>query len=322
VVIGAHVRPALYYGTTAAIYLDAIYVWLRPNERDLIDEAPDYRASFGDALQFSALTRFTLNNSPAWPSYRRDTRPTRTVDSITNEFGRLLFHELSHAADYFPPSIHASLDMSKTPAQLYIPRFQAGQLVSSMLTAMAPLTSAEMKALGQVLFAGTDANDTQKAYQPQQVGDFFRADRANDTYNYSTPREDLAMLVEEFMMAYRRGVRRDVAITNHYTPMLRSDQLLVAWGQRGRIGDATIKPRIQFALGQLLPWVSPTVVDTLLTPIPMPVGQSWFNTVMLPPPPATADVWPPVSVEEDSDLLREELARRVDHLEALRWSAP
>ncbi len=322
VVIGAHVRPSLYYGATAAIYLDAINLWLTPAQRDLIDEAPDYRAGFGDALTFSALTRWTRNNDFAWPSYRRDTRATRAIDGVTNEFGRLLFHELSHAADFFPTSIQATLDSSKTPNDLYVPRFRAGQLPSSLLTAQEPLTSAEMKALGQVLFAGMTATDAQKAYQPAQVGEFFRADRANDTYNYSTPREDLAMLVEEFMMAYRRGVRRDVAITNHYTSMLRSDQLLVAWGQRGRIGDPNVKARIRFVIGQILPWIDPMVVDGLMAPLDFPVGKSWFNTVMLPPPAATADVWSSVSVEEDTERLREEMARRAEHLEALRWTAP
>jgi hypothetical protein len=317
VVIGAHVRPALYYGATAAIYLDAIYLWLRPQERDVIDEAPDYRAGFGDGLMFSALTRWTLNNNYAWPTYRRDTRASRTVDSITNEFGRLLYHELSHAADFFPSSIVASLDNTKTPYDLYVPRFRAGQLPSSLLTTQSPLGSEEMKALGQVLFQGAPASDAQKAYQPNQVGDFFRSDRANDTYNYSTPREDLAMMVEEFMMAYRRGVRRDVAITNRFTPMLTADQLLVTWGQRGRIGDPAVKPRIRFVLSQILPWVDPSVVDSVLAPIEMPGGKSWYGTVMLPPPPATADHLPPVSVEEDTLRLQEELAARAEHLRAL-----
>jgi hypothetical protein len=317
VVIGAHVRPSLYYGATAAIYLDAIYLWLRPGERDSIDEAPDYRAGFGDGLTFQGLSRWTLNNNYAWPSYRRDTRATRTVDTITNEFGRLLFHELSHAGDFFPPSVHASLDMTKNPSANYVPRFNAGQLPSSLLTTMSPLTSMEMKALGQVLFQGAMATEAQKAYQPAQVGDFFRSDRANDTYNYSTAREDLAMMVEEFMMSYRRAVRRDVAITNRLMPGQTSAELLVSWGQRGRIADPVLKPRISFVLGQILPWIDRSAIDKVLPPIAMTAGASWLSTVMLPPPPVTADVELPVSAEEDTRRTLEELAARAEHIRAL-----
>ena len=229
----------------------------RPPSATSSTRPPTTGPGFGDGLTFSGLTRWTANNEFAWPYYRRDTRATRAVASITNAFGRVLFHELSHAADFFPPSIHASLDPSKTPNELYLPRFRAGQLPSSVLAARLPLGSSEMKALGQVLFAGAMATDRQKGYQPAQVAEFFRGDRANDTYSYSTAREDLAMLVEEFMMAHRRGVRRDIAITNRYMTGLPSDQLIVSWGQRGRIGDPGLRARVQFVLGQIVPWIDP-----------------------------------------------------------------
>ena len=93
------------------------------------------------------------------------------------------------------------------------------------------------------------------------------------------------MLVEEFMMAHRRGVRRDIAITNRYMTGLPSDQLIVAWGQRGRIGDPALRARVQFVLGQILPWIDPVAVDSLPPPIAMPAGVSWYATVQLPPSP-------------------------------------
>ncbi len=317
VVIGAHVRPPIYYGATGAIYLDATDLWLTADQRDLIDEAPDYRLGFGDGLTFSGLTRWTVANDFAWPFYRRDTRASRSVAALTNEFGRVLYHELTHAADFFPPALHGSLDTSKTPNDLYLPRFRAGQLPSSLLANRIPLQSAEMKALGQVLFAGAMASDSQKGFPPAQVADFFRSDQANDTYSYATSREDLAMLVEEFMMAHRREVRRDVAITNKYRTGIPSDQLIVAWGQRGRIGEAAIKARVRFALGQILPWVDPVQVDRLPPPLAMPAGSSWYATVRLPvaPPPGTAFRLGPG--DEERALLEQELARQARHRAAL-----
>jgi hypothetical protein len=314
IVLGAHIRPPIYYGATGAIYLDGEDLWLTPAQRDLIDEAPDYRAGFGNGLTFSGLTRWTANNDFAWTYYRRDNRASRGIASITNAFGRVLFHELSHAADFFPPSIQASLDVSKTPHELYLPRFRAGQLPSSQLQTRLPLGSSEMKALGQVLFAGAMATDEQKGFQPAQVAEFFRGDRANDTYNYSTAREDLAMMVEEFMMAHRRGVRRDIAITNRYMTGLPSDQLLVAWGQRGRIGDPALRARIQMVIGQILPWIDPAAVSRLPPPIAMPTGGSWYATVKLPASPLQA-AGPMLGPDADEvRLLEQELARRERHL--------
>jgi hypothetical protein len=313
VVIGAHVRPPLYYGSTGAIYLDADDLWLTAEQRDLIDEAADYRLGFGDGLRFSALVRWTTNNSTAWPYYRRDIRASRGLASITNEFGRVLYHELTHATDFFPPSIHRTLDSSKTPNDLYLPRYRAGQLPSSLLAARLPLTSTEMSSLGQVLFAGVMPSDRQKGFAPIQVAEFFRADRANDTYNYSTAREDLAMLVEEFMMAHRRGLRRDVAITNRYMTGLTSDQLIVSWGQRGRIGDPLLKVRLQLALDQIVPWIDSSAVDALPPPIAMPSGASWYATVQLPAAPATSFDAPDSDLDDGIDLLEKELRRRAQH---------
>jgi hypothetical protein len=317
IVIGVHIRPPIYYGATGAIYLDAEDLWLNPAQRDTTDESPDYRLAFSDGLTFSGLTRWTSNNNYAWTSYRRDTRATRTLASITSAFGRVLYHELSHASDFFPPSLYRSLDSSKTPNQLYLPRFRANELPSSQLAAELPLTSGDMKSLGQVMFAGVMATDRQKAFQPAEVADFFRGDRANDTYSYSTAREDLAMLVEEFMMAYRRGIRRDIAITNKYMASLPSDQIVVSWGQRGRIADPSLKARLQLVLAKIAPWIDPASLDALPPPLAMPAGAGWYSTVQLPAPPRAAALLSEPA-EEERRLLEEELTRRAQHLQHLQ----
>ena len=52
IVIAYDVRPSFYWAATGAIYLDAENFWLTPQERDTINEAPDFRAAFGNDLQF------------------------------------------------------------------------------------------------------------------------------------------------------------------------------------------------------------------------------------------------------------------------------
>ncbi len=58
IVIGAHVRPSFYYALTGAIYLDADNFWLTADERDVIDEAPDFRSTFDRDLQYSGVWRY------------------------------------------------------------------------------------------------------------------------------------------------------------------------------------------------------------------------------------------------------------------------
>jgi hypothetical protein len=114
------------------------------------------------------------------------------------------------------------------------------------------------------------------------VADFFRADRATDEYSYSIPpgstaasREDVAMLFEEFMMSLRHAARRDVGMTNKFRPGMTGSDLIVAWGQRGRVADPTIKPRMVQVLGELAPWLPASTVDSLPAPVLLREGVSW-----------------------------------------------
>lgn len=45
------------YFVTGAIYLDAEQLWLSPAQREVIDEQPDYRSSYGATLGYSSLGR-------------------------------------------------------------------------------------------------------------------------------------------------------------------------------------------------------------------------------------------------------------------------
>jgi hypothetical protein len=159
-------------------------------------------------------------------------------------------------------------------------------LPSDDLAKTYPLISQQMKDLGQVMFLGVAPTTAQKNYTAAQVGAFFSSDVASDEYAYSingnaSSREDLAMLFEEFMMSYRHGIQYDVAYSNVYTEGMTSDQLIVAWGQRGRIGSASIKPRVKLVLSKVAPWIDLAAVDALPAPIQMTAGKSWDENLVL-----------------------------------------
>lgn len=284
IVIGSHVRPSMYTAATGAIYLDANNLWLTPAQRDIVTAVPDFRLAFDDQLNFSSLGRPVKNNAPGRGSFPIAERNSRSVEELVHWLGRLLYHELGHASDFTPPANRAL-----NPGQSIWGNV-AGRVGSSLpsdrLAQQYPLQSAEMFALGQVLFWGAEPTPAQKAYTATDVGRFFSADRANDEYAYSrsgtsNSREDLAMLFEEFMMYHRHGVQYDLAYSDPVPDGATADQVNVAWGQRGRIGEAAIRPRVKLVLQHIAPWIDAAAVDTLPAPLQMRVGESWAANLQL-----------------------------------------
>lgn len=284
IVIGAQVRPSFYYAVTGAIYLDADNFWLTAEQRDVINEAPDFRSDFDRDLMYSGVWRYTEASQSIFVNFPATSRISRDISYLLAESGWLLYHELAHASDFAPPAIRPTFNPAQTPWENIGPRFSAQQLPSNLLSQTYQLNSQEMLGLAQVKFQGATADATQRTYTPTQVGGFFAADRANDEYSYSTIREDLAMVFEEFMMFRNHGWRRDVAITDKITATTTSSNLIVRWGQRGRTGESLIRPRTTLVLQNLAPWVNVNEVTALPAPIAMRVGDSWAGNLVLPAP--------------------------------------
>ncbi len=306
IVIGAQVRPSFYYGLTGAIYLDADNFWLTPEQRDVINEAPDFRSDFDRDLAYSGVWRYTLNNNNVFLPWPATSRLARTVDYLLYEAGWLMYHELAHASDFLPPATSNGLNSAVTVWDNLGPRFENAQLPSDELARNLPLQSAEMRALALVKFGGDTATPAQRAYTPQQVAGFFAPDRATDEYNYFTTREDIAMLFEEFMMFRNHGVRRDVAITDKIGPTTTGNTLIVRWGSRGRVAETAIRPRVKLAVANLAPWIDPASVDAFPGPLAMRAGESWNANLVLPAPPGgagAASVRAPASKADDAYLL-------------------
>lgn len=285
VVIGAQVRPSFYYAVTGAIYLDADNFWLTPEERDTVNEAPDYRSNFGNTLQYTSLWRYVRGSTSLFQFFDPRRRITRGTAALQDEAGWLMLHELGHALDFLPPAAYATLNSALSPWGNIGPRYQAAQLTSDLVPASHPLASAEMAALAQVRFLGRTASAAQVAYTPAQVAAFFSADLATDDYAYASRREDVALSLEEFLMQLWLGVKRDFAIAPRPGSGATGSTLLVQWGQRGRIGEPTLRPRLRAIVQQLVPWVDPAEVERLPAPLPMRAGESWSANLVLPGPP-------------------------------------
>lgn len=276
VVIGGRVRPSFYWSATGAIYLDAANLWSSPEQRDTLSETPDPRSDYGAELHYAAPWRYVRNNQYAAGIYPVAERGTREPGALVYALGPLLYHELSHAGDAVPPRLHALLS-----GDLRVWQASPALTTAKDLAQRLPFYSQEMVALGRVQFFGVKATAAQIAYQPADIVRFFSQDRVNDDYNYSMPEgatvsaEDPAMLAEEAMMQLRYGVLRDFAITPALPSGGSSAELIVQWGQRGRIGEAALRPRVALVLEQLMPWLAPGFADALAPPLALRPGLSW-----------------------------------------------
>ncbi|MDR7270220.1 hypothetical protein J2X20_002878 [Pelomonas saccharophila] len=276
IVIGGRVRPSFYWSATGAIYLDADYLWQTPAERDTVSEAPDPRSDYGNDLAYTMLWRYVQGNKSAGGRPPVLERTSRDSAALLPALGRLLYHELIHANDFLPPRVQLLLN---TGLRVYeaVPANTASEQLRSQL----PFYSQEMVDLGRVQFFGAASTAVQRAYQPADITRFFSGDRVTDEYSYSwsssqsTPREDAAMLAEEALMQLRHGVLRDVAITPQFKSGETSADLVVSWGQRGRVGDAAIKPRVALVLAQTMPWLPAGFTNGLAAPAQLRAGLTW-----------------------------------------------
>lgn len=301
VVIGARVRPSFYWSATGAIYIDGAYLWMTPEQRDTLSEAADPRAGYGPLLQYSMPWRYVKDNDYTAPARPVTARGSRGLEELRYALARLLYHELAHAGDFLPPRVHASLDPSR---RVYegVPAATASEQLQQRL----PFYSQVMVELGRVLFFGLTATAQQNAYLPQDIVGFFSTDRVTSDYSYSlapgqsVPREDAAMLVEEALMQLRYGVLRDVAVTPRVPDGQSAADTPVVWGQRGRIGEAAIRPRLALVLAEIMPWVSAEEQARLAAPIALRAGRTWGQNLN------PANPAPPSSEQRAREL---ELAR-------------
>jgi hypothetical protein len=283
IVISYDIRPSYYWVVSGAIHLDANYFWLTPDERDTINQAPDYRASFGNDLNFVMPWRYVKNNNYTTSFISENIRSSREPEDALYALTYLMYHELAHANDFFPSSSWSNLNRDDAILSAAQKISNSTGYKSDQLQNTLPLLGDEMYALAKVRFHGADATNAQKAYLPSDISTFFSSEDAPQFYNYSSAREDYAMLFDAFMMKIRFDINRDVAITS--SPKSATENYIVTWGQRGRIGDEKIKPRVLYAVSHILPEVSDleSLVSDLPSPIMMNVGETWSDNLNISP---------------------------------------
>jgi hypothetical protein len=275
IVISYDIRPSFYWQGTGAIYIDPNRLWLTAAEELTVDAAPDFRQDLGNVFGFLIPARYVVTDDVDLRSLPRN------LDSVSLRMATLLYHELGHANDFYPPAQLDQIDRT-------VPMYQAvstGSRPSNLLRGLFPLTSSVMSRLAGVSFKSETVSTADRLLTSTDVAEIFPLDVASDFYSYSNDREDFAMLFEETMMHYSFGIARDVAVTNLPEILESCSQLVVAWGERYRISQATILPRAQFTVESVLPEIAPAVMAGLaeLSSQPMRVGEDFCSNIFKAP---------------------------------------
>ena len=307
IVISYDVRPSFYWVATGAIYLDANSFWRLPAERDTLNDQADFRSNFGSELQFRFFWRYVKDNQ-SYPAarYAKDDRTERSFADLEASLSWLMYHELAHANDFFPPTIWASINRNQTPLNY----FNNNGTSSDILSDRFPLRSDELHQLAEVRFRNTDPTDTQKAYRGSDVQGFFTPDISPSFYSYLTDREDFATLVERFMMLHRLGADSDIAIIDGET----NNDFIVTWGQRNRIASNALQDRTVFAVARVYPELGDidTLAQSLPEPLLMDTTRGWFGNLVLPASASTNNLIVDAYLQEMSKQALQELAAEYD----------
>jgi len=244
IVIDDDIIPAYYWAVTGAIYLDPRYLWQTSNEKETITKREDYRSDFSNGLLFDEGTFFRLNGQSIYTFDKNN----RTTFEAELSLAGLLYHELTHANDFIPPSMISSLDnrLSIIENILNI----GANRTSEQLYTISPLTSSILTGLGQVLFQGDTPTPEQKQITGLEAGNLFDDDNADAMYAYATRYEDTAMLMQEVMMKYFYNVD---GYQIFITPDEYEKNNKIDWGIKNPVLKETVLPRAIFVANRTLP---------------------------------------------------------------------
>ncbi len=235
IIISDKVTPSFYWSRTGAIYLSADYFWLTKEEGEKLYKKMDPRADYGQKFKFSIREKTVQNGANIHRGLWQDTRSINDIELPTT---KLLFHELTHANDYFPKSLYKNspLDKSKTYLEVSGDRYRKYGLLSDQFENS--LASKTLLDLGRIAFHGEKETEDQLDLDAYDIAKEIEDDVAVAYYSYSSPREDLAMLVETLLMMRFYNIDKYITVVkfpkNNFKPT-NEFQYPLAWGMKNKI---------------------------------------------------------------------------------------
>lgn len=239
IVAGAGIAPSFLSLRTGAIYLDPRHLAITDEEWLQASGGEDPRGQHAQDLRFSTSWGYAV---PA---------DAQGIDALLPKAAAVLYHELAHALDRFPPDALVAADGATPLRPLADARY--ADSVSGRLPDAHPLQAGPLFELTRVTVDGDEPSEAQRAYTAEQAAADFAGDVATDFYAYFDPQEDVALLIEELQVARHFGVRRQVSVHARGGGEGDGETAQATWTQRGRIGDPAIRARLRWVVENLLP---------------------------------------------------------------------
>jgi hypothetical protein len=279
VVISERISPAFYSFQSGAIYLDASYFWKTSKEKALATAKADYRDSFGSTLSF--MENFNYYYKDGTSLYKSNYQKSRTTEELAPILFQVLFHELSHANDFFPKSFYTSdeLDLDKTYNEMAMLRLRDGLLLSQHIV----LSSNLIESFVGIIYMGNQPTDTELKMNPKYFLEEYIDGAASDIYAYANPREDLAMLIENNLMYYYFKASPTTVLIKHSANKKYKNSIL------GGVKNKIAAPDVKWRSGRVLESIfgenySKKVINNLdgVSQTIIPEGMSWEDVKKLP----------------------------------------
>ncbi|EOB6680294.1 hypothetical protein [Vibrio vulnificus] len=284
IVLSYDIRPSFYHSRTASMYIDARYLWRDYSDWRTIHQQDDYRKEFAREFTYENASRYvygqTLNYVTVSNQYDSMRNSTRSAEKIAPGLFRLLAHELAHANDLLPP--HDLIELASRGTILN--EVEDANHIYSQLSSTYGLTSQLLLEAAETSFHGKPMTDLVRNSTGEQAGGEFETDGAAAFYGYSTEREDVATLFENYMMHKKYGAINEVAFVSvPQTEAYTCDDWKILWGQRDRLSDKNVRSRVLFVAQQILNQ-TPQVIEENLPPVSsvptaMPIGKGWCETL-------------------------------------------
>lgn len=301
VVIGSEIRPSHYRRSNSVIYLDPLQLALTAEEASVVNQEPDYRTNFGADLMFAGVWRYaTEDNEYFYDIVPGITPEEATLENTSRYFARLLFHELAHANDFYPHDLisiipctdsHSLCDVTD-PSRVRLQDPDTGEYIAFNISRQfgyadpAPnyhLSERNMLDYASVRYHGRGTTGSQLEISGAEIGGNWVAnDAANHDYAYTSPAEDVAMLVEGVLVKHLFNADMDIAYIDRPDSGNVNQYMPIAWGVRGRIGNPPVTLRAQHLLELMLPEVIPNSFFANIDPErPMQTDCGWLDNLDL-----------------------------------------
>jgi len=224
IVLTDEVSSSFYLSRTGMIYIDARYLWQNQQEYSKLKLKKDPRGETHPDKKIEVSHTYLKNGKPYNNAYRST---TRTTAGISKMLTRLMFHELSHAMDYFPPATIKNLPKDQTYNIIAYEKIQNKEISSDKL---GYAENIHVWSYAQFYFYNELTGGVIPSLTMDDFLDYFVNDNSITFYSYTTKREHLAMLTEAYMMVYAEKYQECTRAWKK-----NGQSWKVFWGQRNRI---------------------------------------------------------------------------------------